>query len=277
MGARIAKILLAVCCAATLLAADDPKEILRRALYVNAHNEEVALNYTYLLRQENRALDGDGKVKHVESSTWDITRVEGSAYRRLVQKNDKPLPPKEEQEQRVKLEKSIEQRRSETPEQRTERLAAAERRVKKREQELSEVPDAFDLRILTEEMVGGEPAWIIEGTPHPGYKPKSKTSTYFLKIKGRIWIAKRDYQPIKIEAESTDTISIGAFLVRLSKGVHLGVEFSWVNGEVWLPKRVSITGSARVLLVKGFHIDSEMAFSNYKKFVAESRVVPPAN
>ena len=46
-----------------------------------------------------------------------------------------------------------------------------------------------------------------------------------------------------------------------------------VNDEVWLPKAIRITGSARVLLVKGFRGEIEIGYSNYKKFTAESRVV----
>ncbi|SPE24019.1 hypothetical protein SBA3_1050005 [Candidatus Sulfopaludibacter sp. SbA3] len=46
-----------------------------------------------------------------------------------------------------------------------------------------------------------------------------------------------------------------------------------MNGEVWLPKNIGIVGSLRVLLVKGFHIDQDTAYSNYKKFTAESRIV----
>jgi len=51
------------------------------------------------------------------------------------------------------------------------------------------------------------------------------------------------------------------------------VEFSRVNNEVWLPKHVVVAGSARVLLVKGYHVDADFTFSDYKKFSAASRIV----
>ena len=52
-----------------------------------------------------------------------------------------------------------------------------------------------------------------------------------------------------------------------------GVEFARVNNEVWMPKHVVLTGSARVLLVKGYHVDADFTFSDYKKFSTESRVI----
>jgi hypothetical protein len=264
---------LALCFTLTLFAADDPKEIVRRALQVNGHNDEIARSYTFLSRQEIRAMDGGGNVRHRESKTWDVTLLEGSPYRRLIQRDDKPLPPKEESQQQANLQRSIEERRKETPEQRQARLADWDRHRKAQLDDMKEVPDAFDLRLVGEEQVDGMPAWVIEGTPHPGYKPHSKTSQYFSKMKGRIWVAKSDYQPVKIEAETVDTISIGAFLLRLHTGAHVKVEYARVNNEVWLPKYVRLAGTARVLLVKGMRVDMDYSFSKYKKFTAESRVV----
>jgi hypothetical protein len=256
-----------------LHAADDAREILRRALQRNLRNEEVARSYTFLQRQENRALDGSGAVKHRDSKTWDITLLEGSPYKRLVQRDDKPLPRKEETQQQAALQKGIELRRNESPEQRQQRIAEWDRKRKAQQDDLEEIPEAFDLRLAGEDVVDGIPAWIIEGTPRPGYKPKSRTTTYFLKMKGRIWVSKNDYQPIQLEAQSTDTISIGGFLIRLQKGAQVHVQFAYVNNEVWLPKFVGLSGEARVLLVKGLRIDSDFTFSSYKKFTADSRVV----
>jgi hypothetical protein len=257
-----------------LAAAEDAREILRRALERNWRNDEIARNYTFLQRQENRALDGSGSIKHRESKTWDITLLEGSPFKRLVQRDDKPLPPKEEAREQENLKRSIELRRKETPEQRQQRIADWERKRKDQQNDLEEIPEAFDLTLAGEDTVDGIPAWIIQGTPRPGYKPKSRTTTYYLKMKGRIWVSKTDYQLIQLEAQSTDTISIGGFLIRLQKGARVRVQFAYINKEVWLPKFVGLTGEARILLVKGLRLDTDFTFTNYKKFSTDSRLVP---
>jgi hypothetical protein len=271
------RILLAACCglslAAALAAADDPKEIVRHALQRNAHNDEISRQYTFLQRNDVRTLDGSGKLKRRELQTFDVTLLEGSPYHRLVQRDDKPLPPAEEKKQQEQLKASIDQRRKETPEQRQQRIAEWDRKRKQERENLREVPDAFDFHLAGEERIDGVPVWVIDGVPHPGFKPKSREAGYFPKIKGRIWVAKSDYTPVKISIETLDTISIGAFLVRLAKGGRIGVEFARVNDEVWLFKHVNVTASARLFLIKGFHLDADYTFSDYRKFSAESRIV----
>jgi hypothetical protein len=274
-------LLIAVCSALPLLAADGPKaiapitpqEIVRRALAAYTRDDAVERQYTYLQRDDFRMLDGSGNLKHRDVHTVDVTLLEGSPYRRLVKRDDKPLPPEEEKQQQASLQKSIDERRKETPEQRRQRIAEWDRKRQERQKDLDEVPEAFDLHLVGEDVISGVPVWVIDGSPRPGYKPKTKTASYFTKMKGRIWIAKNDFHTVKIDAETMDTISIGAFLLRFAKGGHMGVEYSRVNNEVWLPKRVLLNGSARVMLLKGYHVDADFTFFDYKKFSTESRIV----
>jgi hypothetical protein len=264
-----------------LRAADDPNEIVRHALKVNAHNRELARSYTHVERDEERTLDSSGAVKRRESKTWDVIPLQGSQFRRLIQCDDKPLSPKEEQEQeaaRQKREaerrKTAELRAKETPEQHQKRVDARDRNRKREQQERDEVLDGFDLRLAGEEQIDGIPVWVIDGAPKPGYKFKSSETARFLsKMKGRIWVAKSDYQPVKIDAETTGTVSFGAVLARIYKGTRIHLEYTYVNGEVWLPKRESYNVSGRLLLVKGVHEEGDTAYSNYKKFSADSRIV----
>src|ERR1039457_345332 len=92
-------------CIPAILAAQDAKEIVRSAVQVNDRNEEISRNYTYLERQDLRVLDGSGRVKDRKIQTWDITLLEGSPYRRLVARDDKPLPPAEQKKEEEKLRK----------------------------------------------------------------------------------------------------------------------------------------------------------------------------
>src|SRR5580698_3040268 len=130
-------LLFTACCALSLAAADDPKEIVRRALQRNAHNDEISRQYTYLRRDDVRTLDGGGKVKHRDLQTFDITLLEGSPYRRLVARDDKALPPQEEKKQQEQLKKNIDQRRTETPAQRQQRIADWERKQNRERENLN--------------------------------------------------------------------------------------------------------------------------------------------
>ncbi len=96
----------------------------------------------------------------------------------------------------------------------------------------------------------GRPVWVVSGAPRPGAKPKSRDAKMLLKIRGRMWIDKATHQWAKVEAETTDTISWGLFLARLNPGAKLTFEQTEVNSEIWLPKRLYLTGAGRVGLLK---------------------------
>jgi hypothetical protein len=197
----------------------DAREIVRRSLEMDQKNQAIARNYTFLERQDTRMLDRSGKPKKPpEIRTFDVTLLEGSPYRRLVARNDRPLPPDEERKEAEKLRKSIDERRKETPAQRQLRIAEWERKQQHQRAPFQEIPDAFDLRVAGEETLNGREAYVIAVTPKPGYKPKLAAAAYFPKIKGKLWIDKRDNQWIKGEIETLDTISFGGILVRLDKG-----------------------------------------------------------
>ena len=256
-----------------ILAAQDAREIVRKACAMDQKNAEVARNYTYLERDYESDLDGSGRPRNQQIRTWDVTLQEGSSYRRLVARNDQPLSEAEQKQEEAKLQASIEQRRKETEEQRKRRIAEWERRRARQREPLKELPDAFDFRMVGEEAIHGGTAYVIDATPRAGYKPKSTATAFFPKVKARLWIDRADYQWVKAEMESTDTISFAGFLLRLAKGAHLTLEQTRVNQEVWLPKEVTLTASARVILFKGYHKSLDISFSDYKKFQTDSRVV----
>lgn len=254
------------------LAAQDAKNIIRRALDSDERNDQIARTYTYLQREETRTLDGGGRPKSHTVKTWDITPLEGSPYRRLVERNDQPIDAAEARAEEDKLRRSIEDRRKETPEQAARRIAEWRRKREQQRAFINEIPDAYDFHTAGEERVNGLDAWIIDATPRAGYKARSSMAGILPKIKPRFWIGKASGQWMRIEAETMDTISIGWLVVRVGKGSRLTMEQTPVNGEVWLPKHVIAVANVRVLLVKGYHFQADYSFSGYKKFQADSHV-----
>jgi hypothetical protein len=266
---------LSVLCAVipVLAAAQDPREVVRRAVELDRHNAELSRNYTFLQRNQVKEFDGGGKLKRSDLRTWDITLLEGSPYRRLVRRNDQPISPEEQKAEQDKLQASIEQRRNESKEQRDRRVAEWRQKQEKQRAPLQELPDAFNFRLAAEEPLDGITAYVIDATPKPGYKPKSSSAAFFPKIKARFWIDKSGGNWVKLDMETLDTVSFGGFLFRLAKGSHLIIEQTRVNNDVWLPRMASLQMAGRILLVKGIHNEYLFTFSDYKKFQAESRVV----
>jgi hypothetical protein len=259
--------------AGVLVAAEDPREIVRRSTEENRRTEKLAENYTFIERQEERGVDSHGRAERRAVKSYDITLTEGSPYRRLIARDDKPLPPEEERKEQRKLEKSIAERRAETPAQRQKRLENWRRQRERDREFLREVPDAFDFRMVGEEAVDGRRVYVIDATPHAGYKPRSIDGRFLAKMKGRLWIDAETYDWVKAEGETIDTVSIGGFAFRLSPGTRFTLEQVRVNGEIWLPKEVHLVAQGRLLYLKKIAADVDFTYSGYKKFQTESRIV----
>ena len=262
--------------------AEDPREIVRQALRNDTRNRELERNYTYTLREETKKLDSRNAVKSTESKTWEVIPLGGGPpFRRLIEREDRPLSPKEQQEQTAAQKKQEDERRKrqelrmrESPEQRQKQLAARERNKQRNQEQVDDIVNGFDLRFVGEEQIDGMPVWVIEGEPHKGYHFHTKMAGAFAgKMKGRIWVTKDSCQAVRVDAETIDTITFGGFLARINKGTRIHMEYTYVNGEVWLPKRETFTASARLLLVKGFHQEGDSTYTNYKKFTTDSRII----
>jgi hypothetical protein len=88
-----------------------------------------------------------------------------------------------------------------------------------------------------------------------------------------VWIDKAEYQWVRIEAETIDTISVGLFLARLNPGAKLVFEQTRVNNEIWLPKREVVSGSGRLGLLKKLSLEDDLTWSNFRKFQVDSRII----
>ena len=253
---------------------NDVKEIVRRATEMDHHNFERAQKYTCVQRQVVKQLDKHGNVKSTEIKTYDINFYFGEFYPKLTQIDDKPLSEKEQKKEDEKLEKFLDKRRNENDEERQKRL---DKQKKEREESrafVRDVVNAYDFKLVGEDNVSGADTWIIEATPRPDFKPTQPHADILKKIKGRMWIEKKDYNWVKVEAEATDTISFGLFLFRIHPGSRFVLETQHVNNEFWAVHRLYVNGSARIALVKNEIAEQEDVFSNFKKFSSTVKILP---
>jgi hypothetical protein len=267
-------ILLGLASTPALLGQVDAREIIRDAVAADARNWSVARSYEFLQRVELRRLDADGKAKLSDVRTYDVTLQEGTPYRQLVQRGDRPLPPAEERKEQGSLAKSFAERRKETAAERVRRLSAFERRPDWERDAWHELPDAFVFRLVGEGIMDGHDVFIIDAMPREGYQPQSLTGRLFRSLKGRFWVDQQDHQMVKVEAEVIDAISVGFFLVRVAQGSRATVEFTCIGGGVWVPDRLQVFASARLGLLQTIRIDRRIQYSQYS-VPAEARTNYP--
>ena len=253
---------------------NDPKEIVRRSVEMDHRNWERARNYTCQQREVEKQLGKHGEVKSTEIRTYDVNFYYGEEYSRLVQKDDKPLTEKEQEKEDEKLEKFLGKLRNQSQEEHEKHLAKEKKDREEARAFLRDVVNAYDFTLVGEENVGGADAWLIEATPRKDFHPTQPHADILSKIKGKVWIEKREYNWVKVEAESFDTISFGLFLFRIHKGARFSFEQLHMNDEVWLVRRFYINGGARLALLKNEAVEQEDIFSDYKKFVTSTRILP---
>jgi hypothetical protein len=255
--------------------AQDPYDLVRRSIAQDQLDWVRMKDYTWRASSVEKRLDSHGKVESTKREAWETLMLDGQPYRRTVERDGKPLTADEQRNAQEKLDKETRKLSAESDTEKQRRMQDAEKRRRREFAFLSEIPDLFDLKFEGESTIDGRPVWIVSGSPRAGAKAKSSDARMLLKVRGRMWIDKATFQWARVEAETTDTISWGLFLARLSPGAKLVFEQAEVNSEAWFPKRLTMSGSGHIGLIKRLAQDTEIVWSNYRKFSVNSRIVIP--
>jgi hypothetical protein len=236
-------------------------------------------HYTYMERSTFRLLEGSGKVKKTEERVYEVypSLEEHLTYRRLISKNGKLLSEEEAAKRDQANNKKIEERQRklerEGPDEKRRREAKEAEEKRKENEVLDEAFRLYAITMTGREQIEGQPAIALAFEPRAGYQTKTREGKVFSKMRGKAWFGETDQELIRIDLELLDDYSIGLGLVaKLNRGTRMVFQRRRVNNEIWLPSESHFKGTGRILLFKGFHIDAETAYSDYKKFSVETSV-----
>lgn len=250
------------------------RELIRQSADKDVENTKRQRDYTYVRRDEERKLDGKGRVKSTESKTYEVMVLAGEHAEKLIAKNDKPLSEKEAKKEGEKIQKIIARAEKESERDRRKRLEKVEKETEEERLFVREVADAYKFQLRGTETLDGRPAYVIDGEPLPNYKPRLKDAKILPKVRLRIWIDKAEQQWVKVDIECIDTISWGLFIARIHKGSTIHIEQTRVNDEVWLPKHVTLKLDARIALLKNLDVAYDITFRDYQKFRTDAVIRP---
>jgi hypothetical protein len=57
---------------------------------------------------------------------------------------------------------------------------------------------------------------------------------------------------------------MGLFVARVQRGSHIILEQTCVGDAVWVPKRLEVRASARILFLKNLDMDRILTYSDYR-------------
>jgi hypothetical protein len=135
----------------------DPREIVRRSIATLDLGSKTGRNYSYTERDVGRHLDASGVLQSEEVDVSKTIFVNGDPFQDLVEHNGAPPTPSEARKQMEKLLK----RQTETKAERAARLEneKADRAF------VTEVADAFNFKLVGEDVINGRPAYMLDVTP----------------------------------------------------------------------------------------------------------------
>jgi hypothetical protein len=213
-------------------------------------------HYTFTERDQDRRLDSLGQLKSENVEVTRMILVNGIHFEQLMERNGK-LPSAAEQK---KSDKDLERLKHETPAEEAARLL----KTQENRSFLQDLLEAFDFQLIGEEIVGGRPAYMLQAKPHPGYRPHGKYGKLFAKVEGKLWVDKQDFGWVKVDGHVTQPFSMGLFLARVLRGSHLTMEQTRFGDAIWMPTRIEVRASARILFVKSYDINRILTYSDYR-------------
>jgi hypothetical protein len=146
--------------------------------------------------------------------------------------------------------------------------AKIEKKRRERDALIDETPKAFVFTFEGREPRGSRMLARFRMEPNPVYKPRSRETAFFTKVRGTVWVDERAAELAKIEGQVTEDISIGIFLAKVYKGSYFMQERYPFQPGVWLPTFSQYDFDGRKFLIS-FAIHERTFYSNYK------RVGPP--
>jgi hypothetical protein len=234
----------------------DARQIVGQSLVAAELSWQARNAYIYTERDEDRRLDSAGQVQSQNVDVTRMTLVNGIRFEELMEHNGQ-LPSADDQKKR---DVDIEKLKHETTAEQSERL----RKDQDNRSFLHVLLEAFDFRLIGEEIVEGRPAYVLEATPHPGYHANGKYGKLLARVQGKLWVDKQDFGWVKVDGEVMQSFSMGLFVARVQRGSHILLEQICLGDAIWVPKRLEVRASARILFLKSLELDRILTYSDYR-------------
>jgi hypothetical protein len=105
---------------------------------------------------------------------------------------------------------------------------------------------------------------VLRATPRPGYRPRGKYGKLMCRVEGKLWVDKQDFGWVKVEGDVTQPFSMGLFLARVLRGSHITMVQTRFDDGIWMPMRIELRASAKILFVKSYDINRILTYSDYQ-------------
>src|ERR1700730_5441462 len=149
---------------------------------------------------------------------------------------------------------------------RTQRDAYEKIAKKRRERDelIGAARAAFLFTLIGNEQRDGRALLKYRMDPNPAFKPNSRATAIYPRVRGTVWIDETSGQLARIEGEVTDDISLGLFLAKVYKGSHFMQERYEMVPGLWLPSFSQYDFDGRKFL-SSFSLHERTFYSHYRR------------
>ncbi len=138
------------------------------------------------------------------------------------------------------------------------------KKVKDRNEVIDATRTAFLYTFVSRELRADRILAKYHMEPNPAFKPTSRTTAAFARVRGLLWIDEAAAQLARVEVEVTDDISVGGFLAKVYKGSHLMQERYEMVPGLWFASYAQYDFDGRRLFVS-FSIHERTFYSQYRR------------
>ena len=239
-----------------------------------ATDEERQRDYMFTERRSDQKLDASGRAKEEDVKVFEVyPGLPGQErYRRLLEENGRRVSTDDLAKQDSKRRREVEgYARSLAADQGARAKREAEKQRQRYAAAIDDIFRVYDIRMLRREAIDGHDTILAALEPKSQARPQTDDGKIMRHFKARAWVSESDYELVRVEIEAVDNLSFGmGLLARVHKGTVASYERRKVNGEAWLPKEVTWTASARVLMLRRLRLRGKSEFSDYRKFTVDT-------
>jgi hypothetical protein len=255
----------------------DQESFLREVRTHLQTDSTLQSGYIYVETRREQKLDGRGRVDQESVKVYEsYPGLPGEdRWERLISENGRPRAASDLEKEQRDRQKKAEAMVREATEQPAKQQARLQREYATKRREFDAVLDdlylVYNIRMERREWLDGHETIVFSLTPRRDAKPRTREGSQMRTVAVRAWVSESDRELVRVDAEVIDTLSMGfGLLARLHKGAKLSFLRTKVNDEVWLPSRVTYSGSARIGLVAVLRRSGMSEFSGYRKFSVDT-------
>jgi len=227
----------------------------------NQKKNDAAMDlYERIERVESRKTNGDNQTTEVKISR--VVPAGTGAAHLPVGPDGQALDPTAYRVELEKLEKSLVWA-VDTGRAQHDAYEKIAKKRKEREDLIGAARTAFIFTFLNREERGGRILLKYRMTPNPTFRPTTRSTSVYTKVKGVVWIDQESGELARIEGEVTEDISLGLFLARVYKGSHFMQERYEMAPGLWLPTFSQYDFDGRKFFTS-FSVHDRTFYSNYR-------------